>query len=73
MKVRIGVEHSPRDFTLETDLTADELANRLEEAISNGSLFKVEDVKGDIVMIPGAKVSHLEFSNQEPRKVGFLG
>lgn len=73
MEIRIGVQHSPRELSLETDINAEELSAMVEQAIANGTLLSVTDVKGRTVLVPGARISYVEYSTQEPRRVGFLG
>lgn len=74
MEIRIGVQHSPREISLETSLERDELLNRVNAALTDGSLLSIDDTKKDrTVLVPAAQISYVEVSNEEPRRVGFLG
>ena len=73
MELRIGVQHSPREITVETELSADELSTQIASAVADSSLLRIDGPNGRVVMVPGAKISYVEFSTEEPRRVGFLG
>lgn len=45
----------------------------LGTAIEQGTSVTLEDSKGRMVLVPGAKVAYAEVSTEEPRRVGFLG
>ncbi|MGQ4576359.1 DUF3107 domain-containing protein [Dermabacteraceae bacterium P7006] len=74
MKIHIGVQHDPRQIDLEVDdAQKDSLMRAVRDAITSGTPLVVEDVKGRTVMVPGEKISHVEFAATEQRRVGFLG
>lgn len=72
MEIRIGVTHSSRELSLETDMSAADLTALVETAI-NELLLTVTDTKGRTVLVPGARINYVEYSTEEPRRVGFLG
>jgi hypothetical protein len=73
MEVRIGVVHTAKELTFETDADADSIVSTLEDAISAGaSLVWLEDGKGRKVGIPADKVGYVELIVDDgTRKVGF--
>jgi hypothetical protein len=73
MEVRIGVIHTAKELTFETDAEPATIVSTLEEAISNGaSLVWLEDGKGRKVGIPADKVGYVELVVDDgTRKVGF--
>lgn len=73
MEIRIGVQHSPRELSLDTDLSPEELSAKVASAIADGSLLSLTDVKSRSVLVPGGRISYVEYSTEEPRRVGFLG
>lgn len=73
MEIRIGIQHSPREIVIESEEKTEELLERLDAAVANGSPVTLVDDKGRTVLIPGAKVAFAEISTEEPRRVGFLG
>ena len=73
MEVRIGVVHTAKELTFETDAEPDAIIAKLEAAISEGaSLVWLEDGKGRKVGVPADKVAYVELVVDDgSRKVGF--
>jgi hypothetical protein len=73
MEVRIGVVHTAKELTFETDAEPDAIISTLEDAIKNGAaLVWLEDGKGRKVGIPADKVGYVELVVDDgTRKVGF--
>jgi len=73
MEVRIGVIHTAKELTFETDAEPDRIVKSLEDAIAKGvSLVWLEDGKGRKVGIPADKVGYVELIVDDgTRKVGF--
>ncbi|CAM4123548.1 DUF3107 domain-containing protein [Helcobacillus massiliensis] len=72
MELRIGVQHSPREITVESEKSAEDLTALIETAVAESSLLRLEDPKGRVVLVPGAKIAYVDLSTEEPRRVGFL-
>jgi hypothetical protein len=73
MEVRIGVIHTAKELTFETDADPDSIVKSLEDAIAEGvSLLWLEDGKGRRVGVPADKVGYVELVVDDgTRKVGF--
>ena len=73
MEVRIGVVHTAKELTFETDAEPDAIVSTLEDAIKNGAaLVWLEDGKGRKVGVPADKVGYVELIVDDgSRKVGF--
>ena len=73
MEVRIGVVHTAKELTFETDAEPDAIVSTLEDAIKNGAaLVWLEDGKGRKVGVPADKVGYVELVVDDgSRKVGF--
>lgn len=71
MEVKIGVLHASRELVVDTDIPAEEVQTRLEEAISNSTTFRLEDNKGRAVVVPSDKVAYLELGIATTGTVGF--
>jgi hypothetical protein len=73
MEVRIGVIHTAKELTFETDADPDAIVKSLEDAIAEGvSLLWLEDGKGRKVGVPADKVGYVELVVDDgTRKVGF--
>ncbi|MDO5285450.1 MAG: DUF3107 domain-containing protein [Actinomycetia bacterium] len=71
MEIKVGIVHSSREVSLETDRPADEIAAELTQAVTDGGLLTLTDTKGRTVLIPGARVAYLELGQEHARPVGF--
>jgi hypothetical protein len=71
VEVKIGVRDVAREVTLESELTAEEVQAAVDAAVGSGSLLKLTDDRGRVVMIPGGLVGYVEIGAPERGKVGF--
>lgn len=71
MDVKIGVADVPRELTVKTELTADEVVAALGTALEAGGVFELTDDKGRRVVVPAAKVSYMDLGAADERPVGF--
>ena len=73
MEVRIGVTHTAKELTFETDADPEAIVAQLEDAVSKGApLLWLEDGKGRHVGVPADKVGYVELIvDDATRKVGF--
>lgn len=72
MEVKIGVQHSPRELTVESPLSAEEISALINGALgdSNGVLTLMDE-RGRQVVVPVAKLAYVEIGEPETRHVGF--
>ena len=71
MEVKIGVQHAPRELTVDTEESADRVTELLAEAVSADSVFSLVDTRGRRVVVPASKVAYLEFGKDVVGQVGF--
>lgn len=73
VEVRIGVQHSVRELSIETSLGREAVLEALREVTSSAKdeLFVLADEHGKSVAVPVDRISYLEFSGDSGRKVGF--
>jgi hypothetical protein len=72
VEVKIGVADSPRELTVSTADSPDEVEALVVEAMRNsqGMLTLVDD-KGRRYMVPTARVAYIEIGPADSRRVGF--
>lgn len=70
MEVRIGIKHSPRELSFETDASADEIRTLLEAEGAN--LVTLSDNKGRQFLVNRESISYVELGSDTARKVGFI-
>jgi len=73
MEVRIGVVYTTRELSIETEESAEAIAETIDGAITNGdSLLWLTDTKGRKVGVPVEKIAYVEVAaDAGGRKVGF--
>lgn len=72
VEIKIGIQNSARELTLETDQTADELEKAISAALAGKSgLLTLTDEKGRKVIVPAEKLAYVEIGEPTARRVGF--
>lgn len=72
MEVKIGVADSPRELTVSTADSPDQIEALVTDALRNtqGMLTLVDD-KGRRYMVPSSRVAYVEIGPSDSRRVGF--
>lgn len=71
MEVKIGIRDIARDIVLESAQSPANVAAAVEQAVSAGSLLKLTDEKGRLIVVPGSLIGYVEIGAEESRRVGF--
>jgi hypothetical protein len=71
MDIKIGVQDTPREITIESAQTPEEVTSAIEAALASGGLLSLTDDRGRTVLIPAAKIAYVEIGPASTRKVGF--
>lgn len=71
VEITIGVQHVARELVLETDLTADEVATAVSDALRKEDPLVLNDSRGRRVLVPHTAIAYVELGGDEARKVGF--
>ena len=72
MEVRIGVKGAPRELTIDSTQTADEIQQLIDAALKGGAAtFALTDEKGNRLVIAADKLAYVEIAESEGRRVGF--
>lgn len=73
MEVRIGIKHSPRELSFETNASADEVRGKIESAVSEeAALVILADSKGRQYLVDTDSIAYVELGGDAGRKVGFI-
>lgn len=73
MDVRIGIIHTPRELSFETEASADDVRGNVESALTEGHAFvSLTDSKGKQYVVPTATIAYVEFGSDTSRRVGFV-
>jgi uncharacterized protein DUF3107 len=71
VEVKIGVQHAPRELTLESAQTPAEVEQAVTEAMAKDSVLMLTDEKGRRVIVPIDKVAYVEIAETSNRPFGF--
>lgn len=71
MEIKVGIVESPRELTVETEISAADVAAELAAALSSDGVLKLTEKRGRIVLIPAARISYLDLGSEQVRPVGF--
>jgi hypothetical protein len=71
MEIKIGIKHAPREVSVETDESAEQVEALVREALTGDGLLALADAKGRKVLIPVAGIAYLDLGSEHVRPVGF--
>jgi Protein of unknown function (DUF3107) len=72
VEVKIGVQYAPRELSLESSQTPDEVAKAVADALkADLGVLTLIDEKGRRVLVPADKIAYVEIAENEQRRVGF--
>jgi hypothetical protein len=72
VEVRIGVKGAPRELSIESAQSADEIQKIVDAALKDGTpTMTLVDEKGRRVMIATDKLAYVEIAEADSRRVGF--
>jgi uncharacterized protein DUF3107 len=71
VEVKIGIRDVVREVVLESEQTPDSVAAAVEHAATTGTLLRLVDDKGRLIVVPGSAIGYVEIGAEETRRVGF--
>jgi hypothetical protein len=71
MEIKIGIQHVAREVTLESAESAEAVESHLREALADGGLLTLTDVKGRRVLVPVTNLAYVDLGLANARPVGF--
>jgi Protein of unknown function (DUF3107) len=75
VEVKIGVQHSARELTIDSPKTPDEIEAEVSAAMSGGTkngLLTLVDDRGRRVVVPVDRIAYVEIAQPDQRRVGFI-
>ncbi|WP_062076805.1 DUF3107 domain-containing protein [Demequina globuliformis] len=70
MEIRIGVQNVAREIVIETDMSGDEVAKAVADALE-GATLDLSDAKGRRLVVPAGALGYVEIGEESKRRVGF--
>ena len=71
MEVKIGVQDTQRELTLESNQTPAEIRSAVDAALNSGTLLELTDERGRTLLVPAAKIAYVDIGPSASRRVGF--
>lgn len=69
MELRIGILHSPRELSFETNATSSEV----EQLVTGGdSIIRFEDDRQRVYLVNREQIAYVEIGEEAARRVGFV-
>ncbi|GAB48409.1 DUF3107 domain-containing protein [Mobilicoccus pelagius] len=71
MEVKIGVQNTSREITIESDESPEEIESTVTAAFTNSTPLRLVDSKGSVVLVPSAALAYVEIGAPRRGGVGF--
>lgn len=71
MEVKVGVLHTSRELTVESDLGPQEVEKLVEQAIQGMGPLRLEDTRGNVFVVPASTLAYVEIGSTRRGGVGF--
>lgn len=72
MELRIGILHSPRELTFETNQSAEEIEKSVSRALdSEIGVVRFTDDRERVILVNSAQIAFVEIGEETVRRVGF--
>ncbi len=73
MEIRIGVQHAPRELSLDTPDSAEDIQKALDKALSGDGTLSLTDNRGRVIVVPARSIAYIEIGTGVAGQVGFRG
>ena len=70
MEVKIGIQHAPRELTVDTQEDQETVEKKVTEALPDGVLT-LTDTRGRRIVVPGDRIAYVEIGGGVTGAVGF--
>lgn len=71
MEISIGIRNVQRELTLDVDMTADEVSEKVSAALEGNTVLSLKDTEGKVVIVPSEAIGYVQVNDAETRRVGF--
>ena len=71
MEIKIGVQDTAREVSLDSTDTSENVIAAVNEALASGGTLTLVDERGRTVIVPAAKLAYVEISPTTKGRVGF--
>jgi hypothetical protein len=72
MEIKIGIQHAPRELTIESADSAEDIEKAVAAAVSGEGVLTLTDAKGRKVIVPAGKLAYIEIGGGVSGKLGYF-
>ncbi|GAA2026417.1 DUF3107 domain-containing protein [Yaniella flava] len=72
MEIRIGIQNVSREISFETDMSKDDVVEKVRAAVNDNANLELTDNKGGTVLVPAGVLGYVEIGDASARRVGFV-
>lgn len=69
--IKIGILNVTREVSIESNLTGEEVSQKLADAVASNGVLDLSDDKGRRVIVPAQSIGYIDLGPENARKVGF--
>jgi hypothetical protein len=73
MEVKIGVQHAPRELSVDAADSAEDIEASLDKALAGDGTFAITDTRGRRILVPARNIAYVEIGSGVRGQVGFRG
>jgi hypothetical protein len=73
MEVKIGVQHAPRELSVDAADSAEDIEASLDKALAGDGTFAITDTRGRRILVPARNIAYVEIGSGVSGQVGFRG
>ncbi|GAA1992735.1 DUF3107 domain-containing protein [Catenulispora subtropica] len=71
MEIKIGIQHTARELSLESNQPPADVEAAIAAALKDGGVLTLVDDKDRKVLVPAEKIAYIELGEPTGRRVGF--
>lgn len=72
MEIRIGIQNVAREIAFETEMSKDDVTEKVRSAVNDSANLELTDNKGGTVIVPAGVLGYVEIGDASARRVGFV-
>ena len=72
MEIRIGIQNVAREITFQTDMSKEDVTEKVRAAVNDKANLELTDDKGGTIIVPAGVLGYVEIGDATARRVGFI-
>ena len=72
MEIRIGIQNVAREISFQTDMSKDDVTEKVRAAVNDQANLELTDDKGGTIIVPAGVLGYVEIGDATTRRVGFI-